>query len=384
MNDLTPLAAVTAANPYPYYARLVAERPFHRDEQSGMWVAASAEAVEAILSSTAMRVRPSSETVPKAIVGTPIADLFGRLVRMTDGPSQVKLKDAVRATLDSVRLDELAVTSERCAKHLAEFRLGDMTEMNAYLFGLPPLVVAVTLGFADDDAPRAIAWATRLVRSLSPGATAEDVFCGTTAVDALRAKLQNLTRTDSTHASLFTTLLEEGRRHAIDDSVIIANAIGFLSQSYDATAGLIGNVLVALASEPTEFRRSIGDDSELLAKFVDEIARYDAPIQNTRRFAIDDVKVMGSSVRAGDVVLLLLASANRDPSANPDPHRFDPNHELRRIYTFGIGAHACPGARVATTIARAGVEQVIRSGIDLSTLHSTEYYPSANARIPVF
>lgn len=383
MNDPDPLGAVTAADPYPYYARLIAERPFYRDEPSGMWVAASAEAVEAILTSASMRVRPSSETIPKALAGTPLADFFAGLVRMTDGPSQAALKDAVRATCDSVRSDELDVTSERCAKRLLGCRLDARSDLNAYIFGLPALVIAVTLGFGDDDARRAIAWTKRLVRSLAPGATAGDVVRGEAAVEALRAKLQNLIKTESAHGSPFATFLAEGRRRGIDDPVVVSNAIGFFSHSYDATAGLIGNVLVALASGPAELRHSIGNDCELLANVVDEIARYDAPIQNTRRFAVEDVTVMGSRVRAGDSVLLLLAAANRDPSANPDPHSFHPNRALHRTYTFGVGAHACPGARLATTIARAGVAQLMRSGLDLSTLHAAGYHPSTNARIPI-
>jgi cytochrome P450 len=184
--------------------------------------------------------------------------------------------------------------------------------------------------------------------------------------------------------SLFGTFTIEGRRREVDDAVVIANAIGFLFQSYDATAGLIGNTLVALANNTPVLRDAVGNDSRLLECVVAEIARHDSPVQNTRRFAAADTAVLGTSVRAGDPVLVLLAAANRDPSVNPDPDRFDPNRKERRSYTFGIGGHACPGMRAAMMIAQTAVSRLLKSRIDLQGSTALRYHPSINARIPNF
>jgi cytochrome P450 len=94
-------------------------------------------------------------------------------------------------------------------------------------------------------------------------------------------------------------------------------------------------------------------------------------------------------MKAGDAILIILAAANRDPAANPDPERFDVFRNERRIFTFGVGAHACPGEALATTIAKAGVERLIASnincGIDFERLAEKMIYrASANARIPIF
>ena len=93
---------------------------------------------------------------------------------------------------------------------------------------------------------------------------------------------------------------------------------------------------------------------------------------------------MGCGVGRGDAVLVLLAAANRDPSANPAPHRFDLAREWRRTYTFGSGAHACPGVRFAVTIAVAAVSHVLVAGIDLEPLAAPRYRPSPNTRVPDF
>ena len=81
----------------------------------------------------------------------------------------------------------------------------------------------------------------------------------------------------------------------------------------------------------------------------------------------------------------LIGFANRDPAANPHPERFDAGRAGRRSFTFGAGPHACPGEALAATIAAAGVEALLRSGVEPARLaRAYAYRPSANARIPIF
>src|SRR4051812_16635843 len=114
-----PVAAATHANPYPYYADLLARAPFERDGRLNLWVAASAEAVTAVLTSGLCRVRPAAEPVPKALLGSSAADIFARLVRMTDGPAQQALKRAVVAALGSLDGTAAAGPSREWASRLA-------------------------------------------------------------------------------------------------------------------------------------------------------------------------------------------------------------------------------------------------------------------------
>jgi cytochrome P450 len=380
---------VTHPDPYPYYAELVATRPLYRDESLGLWVAAGADAVTSVLSSDICRVRPRTEPVPRALLGSPAADIFRHLVRMNDGAGHGPLKQAVSSTLGSIDAAQAAEQSVRWARWLSgELRphddLGRLTDL---AFRLPVYVVASLLGIPPDLLPQTAQWMSEFVACLAPASSPEAIERGKVAAGHLLDTCRPLLSVPPARpgASLLAHLAENARRAGREDSdAIVANGIGFLSQAYEATAGLIGNTLRTLAVRP-ETRQSVATNPRLLHQVIAEVLRCDPPIQNTRRFLAENGRVAGREMATGDAVLVVLAAANRDPSANPDPDRFDIVRKDRRLFTFGIGAHACPGEALATTIAGAGVEELLASGLALDRLAGTvTYRASANARIPLF
>lgn len=320
MHELTPTTAAASPDPYPYYASLVMQRPFHRDDDLGLWIAASARAVEAVLGSDAMRVRPLCEPVPAVIAGTPAGDLFGRFMRMTDGPYHAARKHEAVLALDSWACGDLDSWARECA------RIFPQRDLASFMHRFPAFAMSHMLGLRGTDALKAADAAVDFARSLSNAAA--DVLL-----------------------SSFAALGQDAR---------IADAIGFLFQSVDATAGLIGNTLLALRGAP----------QTPLAQLVTHVARHDSPVQNTRRFAARDVTILENRVLEGDAVLVLIAAANRDPQS-------------RRSYTFGVGEHACPGERIACALTAAAVS-VIQAEFGVQSLHLAGYRPSANVRIPEF
>jgi cytochrome P450 len=359
-----PITAVTHPDPYPFYAGLVAQRPLYRDDALGVWVAASAEAVTAVLTSDLCRVRPPAEPVPRALVGSPAGEIFRHLARMTDGPGHAPCKHAVAATLRSFGEMEIAAASREWARHLAdELRPADAAEgLAGFHFLLPVYTVASLLGVQADALPTVFLWTSDLVAAFAPASTAERIERGQAAAVSL--------------LELFRALGPG------DGKEIVANRIGLLVQSHDATAGLIGNTLVALGRHPG-MRERVAADPELLPAVLLEVLRHDPPVQNTRRFVARDGDVAGQAMKEGDAVLVLLAAANRDPAVNPNPERFDPCRQERRIFTFGAGVHACPGDALAVAIARAGVERLLLAGLDPERFAAgVTYRPSVNARVP--
>lgn len=372
------VAAATHADPYPYYARLVRERPFVWDDAVGAWVAASAAAVEAVLGSPICRVRPPGEPVPAALAGTAAGEVFARLARMSDGPQHRARRLGATSGIAALDLAAAESLAARWTRALWTERGGWPVDAG---FRLPVCVVARMLGVPESRLADVCAWATAFVRGVAPGAGAEAVGRGACGA----ARLMELFGENEVRRAPPLCALAEALAGADepDARTAAANAIGLLFQSHDATAGLLGNAIVALGERP-EIEREVRARPELLPELIREVLRYDPPVQNTRRWVAEDSGIAGHRVRAGDPVLVLLAAANRDPAVDPHADVFQLRQSVGAL-SLGHGAHACPGGALAVTIAATALRTMLEMGADLSSLAAGRtYLPSVNGRIPLF
>jgi cytochrome P450 len=380
-----PVAAVTHADPYPFYETLRAGPPLAWNESLRLWIASRAEVIEALLLAPgALRVRPVAEPVPRVIAGSPAGEVFGHLVRMNDGPAHAAHKPALQRALAGLDLNAAHAAALQVARQVpAEQSLSDT------LFAMPIQAVAHLLGFAPEALPQVELWMRDFVACLSPLSTEPQLQRASSAADALMTRFEALAagtppRHGTLLAAVLAAVLADSAVGAPLSRALLANLIGLLSQTCDATAGLLGNSLVALLREPA--LRAIARTRDGLHAIVEETARHDPSVQNTRRFVAQPVTISGVPLETGDAVLLVLASANRDPAFNAEPDRFMPVRAQRRMLGFGHGVHACPGQALACTLAAAGLEALLARGLDLDALRERgwHYRPSANARIPVF
>ncbi|WP_296224155.1 cytochrome P450 [Ralstonia sp. UBA689] len=367
-----PLQAILHADPAPYYAGLAATRPIFFDAALGWWVAASADVVDAVLGSTACRVRPVDEPVPKAVAASPTGAFFSRLVRQIDGPDHGARKATVMAALGRLDISALAARAHR----QAYAALPDTASLDAALgadahFRVPLATIAQTLLADHADTQACQTDIAAYLAALGPGASPSAVEHADAAVGRLQQRFA-------------------GSRLATgEDAAEISNLAALLAQTYDACAGLLGNCIVTLSRHPELIER-LRAQSEAVEPFVREVLRRDAPVQNTRRFVAHDTEVLGQPVRAGDRILVLLAAANVDAAVNPDPLRFDIDRTRPRLWTFGAGVHRCPAETLAVVIARETVQHLLnlhgapRWFARLGETTEVTYRPSPNARIPVF
>lgn len=345
-----PVAAVTHPDPYPYYASLAAA-PMRRCPRLGLWVAAGAADVAAVLASGDLRVRPPAEPVPRPIAGSASGDVFGRLVRMTDGTGHAAGKRAAGRALASVD-----VGAVRHGARAHALRLGATLDLARQpwramevAWQVPVRTLADLLGLTPADADAAAGRTRDLVRGFAPTASAEDADASAAAAAfLLRAR---------TGAGLSGVLARAAEAEGLDAPFAAANAVGFLSQALEATAGLVGNALVALAREP-------GLRTMPPGALVRRVMRRDPPVQNTRRFAAVACTVAGAAVAEGDAILVVLAAAGR---------------------SFGEGRHACPGDALALALAAGCVQALLEAGLDPGGLRGrVRHRPSPNVRIPDF
>lgn len=370
----SPLEAAAHPDPYPYYACLVAGHPLYYDEGLRMWVASDAASVDAILGHPACRVRPRSEPVPPGIVGTPAGDVYGQLVRMTDGPVQRRRTLLIAGAL--ARLDAWAVRTVVAGQARRVLAAGSGGAAVELMFAVPVRAVAALCGLNAREADRAADLITEFVTCIPASATRAQQSAAAPAAGELRRLVSAAAARED---GLIAPLLGTADRR--DRDAMLANGIGLLSQTYEATAGLIGNTLVALG------RREGGHPTGVRAMeaFVAEVARHDAPIQNTRRVVATPMRLGAHELAGGQPVLVVLAAANRDPAVNDEPGEFRPDRPAPKVFTFGSGAHRCPGRTLAVTIAAAVVGALLASGHDdpAGVVGPVRYLPLANARIPV-
>jgi len=383
---MTPLEAVTAADPYPYYARLVAEGGLYRDEPLKLWVASSARFVEEVFRNPDFEVRPKAERIPAALLGLRSGAVFGSLMRMTDGPKRCPLKSSAVSAINEASAQACGRLAAFCANGLKVYSdsSSPLDVVRRFMFQLPTYAVGSCLGASADELGTMTVEVSTFVAGISPIASPEQRILGDCAAESLSKRLATLMTSKTNTGLLLRNFVTACAERSIEPDIIVRNLLGLLFQTYDATAGLIGNSLRVLAPSKLLQRRLLTDDGSLRS-FVWEVLRFDSPVQNTRRFAAKTVLLGDAVVRAGDQMLLVLAAANRDPSRFPMPERFDIDRSGHRGFGFGVGTHQCPGEPLALEITCAALRILLTSSFPFGAFpESVTYRASANTRIPLF
>jgi cytochrome P450 len=383
-------AAPTHPDPYPYYDELPGRGLFW-DEDQGVWVAASAEAVAAVFDSSQCLTRPLEQPVPKAMQGTSVAEIFARLVRMRDGPGHALLKRALSEavqSLDGGHIESIARTqAERLIDELKPQQ--DGARLTQFLSALSSRSVATLLGVPPAQLQDLERWigeygaAAAAAVTGAPPVTDPLMATGAAASRAIYELFSTLVEAEAD--TLSTRFARAARSAGVTDRAdVVANAAGVLIQGQGAIAALMGLMLLRLSTQPA-LRAEISSKTEMLAAVTQEVLRCDPGTQSTLRFMAGDGAVAGQQMRAGDCIIVSIAAANRDPALNSEPMRFKACRPARLHFEFGRGAHACPGQAMALTIAQTGITALLAAGLPREGLERTvSYRPSFHIRIPAF
>lgn len=397
-DDIAEPAHVRAApshpNPYPYYARLAAERPVSREGADGPWVVAGAAAVRSVLTDPNCLTRPAGRIVPETMIGTPVGEIYGGLVRLNDGPVHCALKPNVTGAIDGLDLAAVREAVRRRAEALATTVSPetDRERLTQFIYALPVETVSPLVGVPPDAVADVARWigdygaASAAAATGAPPLTPEIAAAGQAAARQLLELFDDLAAqaapTDETLLARMLRAAEASGRPS--RRAVTINAIGLLFQAFAATSALTGNALVTL-SRLEGVRAAVLADRGRVEDLVQEVLRCDPITHSTPRFVEHDGVVAGQAMRAGDFIIVTLAAASRDPALNPEPNRFDLDRANRRYLEFGAGAHACAGVGLATLIAETGVETLLSRGAPLEGLADhVAYRPSSHIRMPIF
>jgi len=232
---------------------------------------------------------------------------------------------------------------------LDAFGTGEVDVMDALAFPLPVTVIGEMLGVPAADRPglRPLVRAVTAVLELAvtPAALAE----ATAADISLAEYFAGLVAERRAHPrdDLLTKLIEaEDRGDQLSEHELISTAILLFAAGFETTTHLLGNGLLALLRHPDQLAR-LRTDRSLVQPAVEELLRFDSPVQLAVRTAYEDLSISGHRIDAGSVVLALLGAANRDPARFRDPERLDVGRDEGAPISFGGGIHFCLGAALA-------------------------------------
>ena len=360
--DLTSLNFTTRATSpaaYERYAELRATQPVLWSEQLRAWVLTRYREVEPLLKDPRLvAFRPTSTAMPPVAVQSQLAYLAelhdGRFFRI-DPPAHTRLRKLVSEGFTPSMVQKLQPQITGIAHQLIDqvVEQGQMEVVGSFAYPLPVLVIGALLGLPTDLFSQMTTWSKTLL-----------LFFGAQYVQAgyPPAQVNAIYQIHKEMADYLGTIIQERRRRPqedllsalvtgdskapLSDRELISLCIVLLFAGHETTMNTICNGLWALLRHPDQQQKMV-EQPALIPAAVEEMLRYDAPVQFSKRTVASEFALGEVTLRAGDVVWLGLGAANRDPAQFSEPDCLRLTRSPNRHLAFGTGIHFCLGAPLA-------------------------------------
>jgi cytochrome P450 len=355
------------ANPYPLYRRLRTEDPVHWDPYLHAWVVSRyADVVRVLQRFSAVRTpTPEQLTALGLSELNPIARVLVRLMLFMDPPSHTRLRALAAAAFTPARAEALRAHIQEIMDSLIDdvSPKGRMDVIAHLADLLPATVTAELMGVPIADRDQLKAWSKDFSEMLgnfqhNPGRVALMLKTVEEMTGYFRARLREQER-QPREGVIHALMSAEIDGDRLSEEEVIANSIITMTGGQETTTNLIANGLLSLLRNPGELARLRADPS-LLPSAIEELLRYESPIQYTTRLAPADVDLGGKLIRKRQAVIALMGAANRDPEHFPDPDRLDITRSDNRHLAFAWAAHYCFGAPLARVEAQVAFSTILR------------------------
>jgi pimeloyl-[acyl-carrier protein] synthase len=346
-----PMDPEFIADPYPIYHALRAEDPVHLSPL-GFWVLTRYEDVVATLRDPRFAKEPLAAFVA-ARFGVAMPGV-GLSMLDRDPPDHTRLRGLVSKAFTPRVVEGLRPHIQEIVDDLLDRveGAGAMDLIEDFAYPLPVIVICEMLGVPVADRERFKGWGLDIARGLDAIWLPAESEVGRQSMasrHALTGYFRELIaeRRAAPRADLLSALIaaeETGDR--LSEEELLATCILLLVAGHETTVNLIGNGTLALLRHPAEMRR-LREDPGLVAGAVEELLRYDGPVQRTARIPSEDVVVGGRAIGKGELVMPFIGAADRDPAQFREPDRLDITRADNRHIAFGWGIHFCLGAPLA-------------------------------------
>ena len=352
------------ANPFPTFAAMRANDPIYAHRSPGgstIWYITRYEDVTAVLRDNEHFVKDVGNTLPPG-TAKPRKSSLNRLINenmlFADPPDHTRLRALVNQAFTPRRIAQMAGQVQTITNELLE-AIQDMGEADliaSFALPMPVRIIAELLGIPAGDQARVADWSQAII---SPGSRNLNYSTRKRKVRAFVNYLQRMfaIRQETPQDDLISALVQaEEAGERLNEAELSSMVALLLVTGHETTVNLLGNGALALLQYPEQLA-ILRERPELWETAVEELLRFDGPVEtSTTRWVRADFEFQGHKMRRGDVVRVVLASANRDPSYFARPDILDVTREDNKHLAFGMGIHYCLGAPLARLEGRIGLQ----------------------------
>jgi cytochrome P450 len=346
-------------NPYPFYAVLRAHSPVHGIGERS-WLLTRHDDVVAVYRHPAASSDKRQEFGPKFGLGSPLYEHHTNSLVFNDAPRHPRIRRLLMGALSHRAISRMESDVQRLVQRL----LNDLTELPSpcliehFAARIPVEVIGNMLNVPVQQRAPLRAWSLAILSALEPQPDAAAMAAGNRAVADFCSFLRELIadrrrRPGDPEVDVLTRLIQfEPDGEHLNEAELLHNCIFLLNAGHETTTNLIGNGVHALQQAWPQWQRLV-TQPQLLAGAVEELLRYESPVQLNNRLALEDIALpSGAVLPAGSFITLAIGAANRDPAVFDSPEELDIGRKAQAQLAFGHGAHACAGMNVARLEAR--------------------------------
>jgi pimeloyl-[acyl-carrier protein] synthase len=341
-------------DPYPLYHAMRSHDPVYWDPYMHVWVVTSYPEVSTVLTNYSADRAPAADYLDQLGLSfiKPFAEMMRQQMLFKDGTMHARLRNICSAAFTPRRVEALRSVIESIANELLNkvISSGHMDMVADFAGPLPAIVTAKMLGVPVEDHRQLGAWVVDLTEVLGnfqhhPDRVREIVRSLEDFKRYIAARMEEERKSPS-NGLIYALMSSEVEGHRLSDDEVIANTIITLIGGHETTTNLIATGFLTLLREPASFEQ-LRNQPEIVGSAVEELLRFESPVQHTARIAPADMQLGAKTILKGSRVVAALAAANRDPNRFLDPDRLDLLRSDNRHLAFGWAAHFCFGAPLA-------------------------------------
>jgi pimeloyl-[acyl-carrier protein] synthase len=355
------------ADPYTFYRALREHSPVHWDPYMHAWVVTSYPEVITVLTNCSADRTPAPDYLDQLGLSfmKPFAEVMLKQMMFMDGARHSRLRDICAAAFTPRRVEELRMEIESIVDELIDkvISSGRMDMIADFANPLPAIVTAKLLGVPIEDHEQLHAWVIDLAEVLGnfqhhPKRMAEIVQSLEDLKTYVAARMEEQSRCPTT-GLIHSLMTAEVDGHRLSDEEVIANTIITLIGGHETTTNLIASGFLTLLRDP-ESLLQLRTRPEIIGSAIEELLRFESPVQHTARVASTDMRLGGKIIQKDSRVVAVLAAANRDPNRFSDPDRLNLLRSDNRHLAFGWAAHFCFGAPLARMEGQIAFNKLLR------------------------